>query len=262
LLSDPRLRSQSAFEYSRRPVRAGLKTYLTVLWPQRFWRGIPLELATVPERLRAFHRLAIVIMLTGLLFYLCAAAVERRTGAALTIILLIVALPLLTSFTLPRFAPSLAKFEVRRDRLARIWAFGRAGGAWLGLALALAAIIGQITVPGPGWRRPWPAEGFNVFAFADALVHGSDLSWIYRRRWWSGPALAANTATGVVVFALVFAWWWLFLYAALRGHLRMDRVTAFALCASTQIIALLVIGLLLVIPLLLTEDGIQLLADT
>ena len=68
-------------------------------------------------------------------------------------------------------------------------------------------------------------------------------SWIGRRQAWS---LFLNASLLGVMLYFSLAWWWLFLWTALHRYLRLNRRNALALFASTQLVGLIAIAILLV----------------
>ncbi|HUU95399.1 MAG TPA: zinc ribbon domain-containing protein [Phycisphaerae bacterium] len=259
LLGEAPLGKRELYEYSDRPFRAAMRTWVAVLLPRRFWKAIPIELTPAIDRLLRLRRIATVFCVAGLLSLLSTALFTRRGfGAWLTTCAIAFGLPALTALMLPRFTPTLARFNVRRDQLLRCLAYGSIGRGWVGLLFVAASIWGHVRsglVPPPWWRAG--VIYFDLFWFLESASR-----WLFTSRWWRDYELLIITVVGVLFLWLALAWWWRFLYVSLRHYLRLDPISAVALFLSTQVIALLALMLVLTFALLLTSDGQRLLAGT
>lgn len=93
----------------------------------------------------------------------------------------------------------------------------------------------------------WPiSTSWGVGDRIDFSAAYACLSWFAERVYpWSPLSVWTVMCVGAAVYLLVFAWWWRFLYVGLHRYLRFDKRNTIALLASTQIIGVLVMVLLL-----------------
>ena len=136
------------FEYTQRPVRAAIRTWLAALRPRRFWEGIRLESPPAVRRLRwllvtamAIHVISIAIAFWEQGYSLRGFIFDARCGAFCAVAAL---LPIVTMVSLPLFVPMLARFRIRRDQLLRCLAYGATGLVWIGCAFLLATALVMI----------------------------------------------------------------------------------------------------------------------
>jgi len=238
LLGDVDPRRFKQFEYTHGPWRAAFGTWLSALRPRRFWAGVHLEAPPVVRRLRWFRRIGFVMTVVGI--SVAFVPVWGRYGLYdpewLTVLALALILPLVTTLALPRFTPTLARFRIRRDQLLRVTAYASTGALWVGLAYLLAGllvIVWDLTMVGPGRQGVY----IDLENFFSVVFDG--------RRWSTGASAATealSTLLGTILFVLSFAWWWRFLYVALRYYLRLDARNAVALFLSTQVIGFLILS--------------------
>lgn len=229
---DPR--SERHFEYTERPIRAGAGVLLRSLWITRFWRRSALETPPAPARLRALRRTTTAFLLAGAAAQYAGLATDSAQQAAG--MLMIAAIPpVVTAIALPLFAPTLARFRVRRDQLLRVSTYLSCGLFWLGLALAVHALV-CLLIPVPPWRA---AHAVNLpVALAVQLTGG----WYHAAGLWFDPGLSNGLFW---IFSVGAAWWLVGLLAALRIYLRLPARATVFLFASTQMISLLVVILAL-----------------
>ncbi len=240
--------ARKLFEYTNRPARAALAAWAAALRPLRFWRQIPLEAPPVVRRLRGLRRLAVTLALAGViaLLALASTAGTPNVPVAITLAASIGTLPLVTAVALPMFTPTLARFRIRRDQLLRCSAYGTSGLFWIGLYLVVASVFGWLAnvyyaLENYGLWFDRYSRGHYRFQ-PDLLLRAIGGRMDYA---WRDPRRAAFTfAIALVIAALGYVWWWIFLYVSLRRYLRLDRRNAVALFLSTQIIALLVLAIL------------------
>ena len=234
------------FEYTRRPVRAALRTWVAALRPRRFWQDIRIESPPAVNRLRWLRRAAFGICVVGL------GASIWATGPApsmtelvewLPVFALVLMLPVVTMVGLPRFTPTLTRFKVRRDQLLRCCAYGSMGVAAIGLLMFLCASVALVA------NTFWPFTSLAAaaryqdprFIIYPPLVLESNLfSSRLASSFWFNVALIV----GILYFS--FVWWWPFLWIALRGYLKLNTRNALALFVSTQSIGLLAILIILI----------------
>jgi hypothetical protein len=267
------------YEYSSRPFWTGLRTWFAVLRPRRFWRGIPLELPPVADRLRRFRRItwtiAVVAMAMPMLAYLADAIRVIRAGIPggpfqqwnlqvygaralvvnATTWIFLFAPVLISAASLPLFSITLGRFRIRREQLRRMWTYGAVGVAWAGLLIAAGTLGGialaSLTV---GWGG-FEYNDLNLPGVVWSLVHAPSLwgeSEVLRLRVGSAPPPLLLRleewipfVVGVGFVVLFPVWWWWFLYTSLRRYLRLERRTAAGIFAATQIIAGLITLLVL-----------------
>jgi hypothetical protein len=260
------------YEYSPRPFWAAVRTWFAVLRPRRFWRGVPLELAPVADRLRRFRRvawmIAVVGMATPILGYVDYATRTIRAGAladptqrwwlqqnvvralavnATTWIVLLVP-ALISAASVPLFSITLGRCRIRREQLRRIWTYASVGAAWIGLLIGAGVLAENVIGT---WALGWTGFGgddLNLPGIVENLVHPPGL-WGESPllSWWAGrpvpPPLLLRLkewipfAVGVGLVGLFPVWWWWFLYTSFRRYLRLERGTAVGIFVATQIIA-------------------------
>lgn len=230
------------YEYSARPVRAALWTWLAALNPWSFWRRIVLEMPPVVGRLRRlqFGAWGTAVVGAGLLTAL-ASSIRGATlgGDALGPLVMALMLPLTTSLALPRFTPTLARFRIRADQLLRCMAYASSGTFWLGVCFLGGFAFGSIA------NHPLVARSLGIRLpiafFPDytlfELVTRRPAFMLFFDPWLKGFNLALMSAWAF--FGL--AWWGVLLYVALRRYLRLDRRNALALFLSTQAIGVLLL---------------------
>jgi hypothetical protein len=264
LLSRAPAAGRDLFEVSDRPVRAAVRTCFAALNPWTFWFSIPLELPPAERRLRRFRRWARGIALLGLLLPIAAGLVYPNLGGWALIAALIFGFPVLTSWMLPMFTPTLAKFGIRRDQLLRVWALGSVGMVWAGALLiveTITCVILNLSILGV---RPIPllsktrlgtwvwTGGFGFVGQGGLEFHVLSIADEYPL-----PVQAAvlNLLTVLYVFLLGTVWFCVFLWVALRHYLRLSAYSSAALLFSTQIIAALILMILLTAMFPITLDG-------
>lgn len=246
------------FEYTRRPVRAGLWTWVAALLPRRFWRGIRLESPPAVGRLKRLRRAALVVFALGLGFSLgaiqvavagsgypipVAEAIQFFVGWAVPALL-----PLATMLLMPIFTPTLSRFRIRRDQLLRVFAYGAAGLLWLGLVyigMALLTIgLNLAPIGGVGGIGGLPMPVFpELMLGVEFLVGGGPTSNLM---WFPRSTIALSASLAGLIAAIGFVWWWRFFFVALGTYLRLRRRDVWALFLSTQVIALLLILLAMI----------------
>ncbi len=239
------------FEYSHRPLRAALADLPRLLLPGHFWRRIPLELPRAAQRLK---RLSAAALLLGAALVLLACVplnpLVALREAALPSLVLFFGWPLVTMLALPGFAPTLQRLGIRDDQLLRCAAYA----LWrtvVPCAIVLAAsLLGLLLL---GLER--------VGSLPVSLMRGSARGWLFEYCFtfptWvqfleqrpGGRGLMVLDVVGATVTALTTLGWWRYLWVTLRGYLRFRLADALALFASTQVIAVLTIALLLLSPL-------------
>jgi hypothetical protein len=235
------------FEYATRPCRRGAATMLAVLLPGRFWKRQRLETPPVPRRLRAYRLVMLVLCGLGLL---AALAVDRvaRSGspeAWIPLAAFALVLPAVTVVTLPLFVLTFRRFRIRRDQVLRVLAYACSGAGWMGtlylVAAATAEVLNWTVVSSLSWPRGWPELQLHLHPFFELLATG--VPWSGR----SGPALAAvfDLGLGPLAILIGFVWWWRFVWLGMRRYLKLDVVNAAALLASTQVVGLLALLLIL-----------------
>jgi hypothetical protein len=154
--------------------------------------------------------------------------------------------PLVTAALMPVFTPTLSQFRIRRDQLLRIFAYGASGLAWIGLAyvafavLALAAHVFLAFLP-PAVAAAFPSPFFPDLLAGLEWLTTARTPWGFSRLWGvSAAVLVACVALALVITAVGFAWWWRFVFVALRDYLRLKPGDVWALFLSTQFISFLV----------------------
>ena len=157
-------------------------------------------------------------------------------------------MPAVTIIGLPLFVPTLARFRIRREQLLRCFAYGTTGLVWIGCAFLIAAalvVVVNFLWPLTSMARMGTAPRPWLMVYPDLVA-----LWIGTRSssgaWWYGWTVALNAFLLGVMLYFSLAWWWLFLWTALRRYLRLNRRNALALFASTQLIGLIAITILLV----------------
>jgi hypothetical protein len=216
------------YEYSPRPLRRALPTAAAVLLPKRFWKSFSLEMPPQMARLRAWRRIALLIIVIGIVTRCSAVAYYSYGRLAsgqsphlgwlrfpVTLVVVLLGIPLITAFLLPGFTATLSKFRIRDDQIARCMAFAYTGVAWSALALTAAGLA--------RWLGIVVDMGLYVDYFWDSFLCG---------------ALDALAGLSLATVAL---WWPRFLYVALKDYLRLSASNAFALVLSTQAIAWLTV---------------------
>ena len=164
----------------------------------------------------------------------------------------VLTLPIVTMIALPLFTPTLAQFRLRPDRLLRLQAYGCAGMWWIGVVLIIASVAAYAwneyqgatatRIPlGRGW---WTRDAvfFGGDVVLELLARGNVMPQRY-----SATAHWFSLEVAALIALFTFVWWWAFLYVGLRRYLRLDRGNAQALFFSTQVIALLVLAILLLL---------------
>ena len=234
------------YEYSPRPIRAALWTWLSAVRPVRFWRRISLEMPPFVPRLTRLWWAAVVLSLVGMIMLLIPANIRwsiwRRSGLGDAFCLLapLYVLPIATGLALPRFTPTLARCRVRRDQLLRCIAYSASGLAWLGLLFGFLAVIGfVVTMAGRTGLGTGSPMMFDPYVAFGVLIGRWHLRWLAAGDFWFW-------FNAVILFLWVWfglLWWWAFLYVCLRGFLRLDRINAWALLISTQAIALIILAI-------------------
>lgn len=247
------------YEYSRRPVRAALRTWVAVLNPWGFWRGVPLEAPPNRSRLRRLRWAAVLICVAGLLIL----AAQTWTAArgfvpridllsflfqysVIALFAMALMLPLVTTISLPRFTPTWARVRIRRDQVTRCLVYAISCLVWIGLLGALAGVAGWIinlAWPVAAWRgASRPRVGCSIEVVIDILANSLSV----RSTPGFDPALIwFNCAIAAVLLGFGFVWWWVFLYVGLRQYLRLNGRDAVALLLSTQLIGLLTLMIVL-----------------
>ncbi len=239
------------YEYSKRPVRAAVRTAQDAIRPVRFWRGFPLEMAPYVPRLRSYQWgmvfLAVALLVLPLAVEWAAPATWKLRGAYFGGVQLVFVLnlmlmpPLVTAVALPLFTPTLARFRVRSDQIARCVAYGFSYLVWAALWVLLAVGVTWV------WNALTPAPVIRGVVFTRDTVELDVLAPIRyvatkRALMWTGTRAKDAIFNLVLVaglLALCWVWWWRFLYVALAGYLRLARREVWALLASTQVIGLL-----------------------
>lgn len=262
--ADPALHRH--FEYTTKPIRAIVPTWFAALRPARFWRRIPLESPPAVKRLRRLRKLTLIITV------LVIAAAEiispgikwsltRLTNfymialESISPFSIILTLPIVTFIALPRFAPTLSRFRVRRDQLLRLAAYSAAGAVFAALILLTGVLVKKSV------NIFWPVTtawggSFPRIAFAPEKVC---FSWLPVGWYAMNPAVWYHRAVGTPIILLSFVWWWRFLCVGLREYLRLDRRNTIALIISTQAVSLLIMLLLLVFWVCNTGYGLDVL---
>ncbi len=261
------------YEYTRRPIGAAVGAFTAALNPFTFWRRRPLEAPPVVKRLRRLRMVAVIVAIAGLVLLseLDAGIYWLRIWLdidSLRVLLprfaVVLTLPIVTMIALPMFTPTLARFRLRRDRLLRLMAYGCAGMWWIGAVLIVASAAGHAWNEFGATMRPRmiinamtvPLSNeifFSGEVVLDLITHGRVMP---RGGWYCPPTahwFSLEVAALIAIFA--FVWWWLFLYTGLRRYLRIDRGNAVALFASTQVIALLVLAILLLLNTAIAETA-------
>ncbi|MGE0478908.1 MAG: hypothetical protein AB7Q17_00425 [Phycisphaerae bacterium] len=250
LLAETPLRGTIApYEYTPRFGRALAGALLRGLLPRRVWRVTPLEAPAVARRLSVLYWIGAAVLLLGVMVFqapLIAARDARMSDAAA--IAALFALPVVTRLMMPIFSPTLTRFRIRRDRLARAWAYGAVGWFWMGVALLIATLV--IELCARWWLTPMATP--RLF-FSPRMVFGSfvDLDdfgvWDDVRFWWRHyrDAYVFSCAFSAVLLWFGALWWWLLFASFLHRHVRLSRTDAWALFLSTQ-----VTGVVLLLPVL------------
>jgi hypothetical protein len=251
LLAEADPERRKLFEYTNRPVRGALRTWVATLRPRRFWKSIPLELPPAVRRLRWLRRVAFGVCLAA--FGVAIASRVPTTPPAfvewLPVLGLVFVLPALTMLGLPRFTPTLARFRIRRDQLLRCFAYASTGLLWIGVVFLLA--VGIALLVNTFWPITFVRGGIGFFQESRMHIDLTlALDALSRPRRFFRPGVAAsmwcNSLLSLVMLYFAFAWWRAFLWTALRSYLRLDRSNALALFLSTQLIGLIAIGIVLI----------------
>ena len=209
------------YEYSARPLRRAFPTAAAVLLPKRFWKSFSLEMPPNVSRLRAWRRIALLTVVSCIVAR-CVTIIHYVTinwwstgkldldwlSAPIAYAAMLLGVPLMTALILPLFTPTLAKFRIRDDQIARCMSYAYAGAAWTALFLAAA----------------------GVSEYTRFVIIGT-----YTDDWWGFLSDASQTLAGLSLAAAALWWPW-FLHVALRNYLRLSRSDAFALVLSTQAI--------------------------
>jgi hypothetical protein len=239
------------FEYTQRPVRAAIRTWLAALRPRRFWDGIRLESPPAVTRLRwlLVTAMAIYVVSIGVAFWgqgssLRGFIFDERNAALCGSA---ACMPIVTIIGLPLFVPTLARFRIRRDQLLRCLAYGATGLVWIGCAFLLAIVL--VVAVNFLWPVTWTtARGTTqeprLIIYPDIVAY-----WIHNPLLsapWYGWTVAFNGFLVAAMLYLNVVWWWPFLWTALHRYLRLNRRNALALFASTQLIGLIAIAIILV----------------
>lgn len=250
LLSEVNPAGLRLFEFTDKPIRLALRTWLATLKPARFWRDYQLEMPPVVSRLIRLRRAAFVLGVISLLASFptmqFSQAVDHAVLEAIVAVTAMLALPVTTAVALPRFGPTLGRFRIRSDQLLRVSAYASAVLVWNGVILAISAVV--MVVVNTYWpAAPWfgfmqPRIWFDLTIFIDAVVGD-----FQRMVWLGAPTVVFNTVLGTLLVSVNLFWWWRFLYVALRRYIRLDGKNAAALLVSTQAIGLTVLLLILVI---------------
>lgn len=244
LLTDADVERLKQFEYTRTPVRRAMALFLRGLWPTAALRAIPLESTPAVGRLRMLRRVMLAIALAGIAAALVTVPLAFPRPVVRVVFIeqviflipLTLLLPVGTSLGLPLFVPTLARFRIRWDQLLRVAVYGLFGAAWAGLLMLL---FGLVVIAGELADRALatgPLRLYYLFhALLEALPPGA------RLRLWGATAAgeAVSVALSIALILLCVVWWWVYLYAALRRFLRLDRRDALALWLSTQVIGAL-----------------------
>lgn len=246
LLDSASCQDRKLYEYSSRPARAALRTWVIALNPWGFWKRIPLESPPVVGRLRWLRRVAVGVCLLGLglaawlAWQSCGFYYLARQFSSFALAL---TLPLVTAIGLPRFTPTLVRFRIRRDQLLRCLAYASSGLFWIGMCFVLGfvfAVVVNILMPVRLWRggttnRVWFDLDELVELVCDPIYGG-----------WGDPFSDwFNLLLGIVLVLFSSLWWWAFLYVSLRRYLRLDRANAWALLLSTQLIGMILLAIIL-----------------
>lgn len=270
------------FEYSDRPIRATLRSFWSALRPARFWRTVPLESPPAVRRLRRVRNvilglLLVVVSLPNLagvttrvawfreLSYYVRVGSNRQVEPLLNILSLtaalfaiLAALPLTALVGLPYFAPTLARFQIRRDQLLRCLTVGLAGAMWSGLFVVLVALVALLVNEAIRFSGPGGMYG-NAMWLDPAWLTAFDVA--YALQWGQVAEIAAwllnAFAAGVVIY-LALLWQPWNLWICLTRYLRLDRANAAALRLSVEVIGLLII-LVVVTVTLPTSPALQVL---
>lgn len=243
------------FEYSRRPLRTALRTWIAAILPARFWRRIPLESPPKVRRLRWLQIGAGVVFLLGAAIFSAASIFLGRSSAGLinplevgaTYTLIFAVPPFATALLLPVFGQTLARYRIRRDQLLRVGSYGLSGLVWLScfyvltcIALLVPCATGVVKLNAWGMRIPYyidPHEGIGALILLARFQ--------FQALPTSLPFWLGNAVFIVITGAIGVLWWLRFLFVALHDYLRLRRIDAWSLLVSTQIIALLAAILLL-----------------
>ena len=249
LLDEAAAVDRRLYEYTDQPVRGALRTWVMALRPYRFWRCVPLELPPVHGRLGRLRWVAFSSPLLGLLLLVLASWGSFGAAGFIYLPVLLVplfALPTTTAMGLPMFTPTLARLQIRRDQLRRVFVYSTSGLFWVGACSALGALyLATVNFFWPVSTTLWgtpalvPRLWFDPFVLLNMLADPDEPVRL------SHPHLCwFNTVLSAVVLVLASVWWWVFLYAGLRRYLRLDAFNAIALLVSTQLIGLLILGAL------------------
>ena len=128
----------------------------------------------------------------------------------------------ITALVLPRFTPTLTRFQVKRSHLSRLGAYAAPIWARFGTTWLLAELL----------IRGYYASGLDSYFDLEPIG-------IYPRVFgelWPYLSLVGQPTT--LLMAILFGWWWVYLYHFLRRYLRLDRRSVWGLLLSTQALAL------------------------
>jgi len=253
LLNEANLEKRGLFEYTRRPIRAGLRTWAAVLRPRRFWSQIPIESPPAVWRLRWLRRCAVgfVVLAVAVAFFTNRSYWPRLTFDAgwRAFCAAVLLPPFVAMIGIPLFTPTLTRFRIRRNQLLRCSAYGCSGLVWIGCAFLLVSIA--TLVVNTFWPRGILAGGGGTFQTPRLrlLVSPMLILDVVRNPWVLSRYSASECVSSFLIAAgLYFSviWWWRYLWVALSGYLQLDRRNAVALFASTQAIALLAVAIILI----------------
>ncbi len=220
------------YEFSGRPVFAGIRTSLSLLLPRRFWRRLPLESPPMIGRLTRYQRTSWLVGVVGCVIALVAVALRLDPLAWIVVWPFALGPWLITRAALPRFTPTLTQFAIRRDQLQRCFAYGSTGLAWIGFVFGLSTLATFLI-----WGSLHQVSPFDL---------PRTLGYLLGTSWgWTVPSFWVITVVGAVYFHATTVWWWRFLYVTLRDYLRLDLTNTLALLISTQVIAILLVLLLI-----------------
>jgi hypothetical protein len=256
LLETASPRAARVYEYTRKPIRRFLHTCVAALWPGKFWRDMRIEDIPVVSRLRRFRQAAVAMCIAGIglpTVWLVSQvpAWNRYTldwlapGELSLPFVVALLLPVVTMLLLPQFTPTLTRFEIRRDQLLRVLAYGCTGVFWIGALFALgftvqavANVFFPVRIALPIYVGSAPRLQYDPRGTIHLLLQ-------FEQYYQSAPTRWFNLSLFALLGLIAFIWWWLFLYIGLRRYLRLDRRNATALFLSTQVIALLAMACVL-----------------
>lgn len=235
------------YEYSRRPIRAAISTWISALFPRRFWRAIPLESPPNVRRLRRLGFWAWLVFFAAFagwvatyLFIKSSATTSYMPAAdEISIFSIAFVVPwIVTAIALPLFGPTLARLRIRKDQVLRIGVYGLSGLVWIaaihnvtaGVMLVLLMLGVKLLF---AWGMSIPIY-VNPQVGIDALRHGD-----FSRDQYSPIPSAASAIFVAAVLLICPIWWFRYLYVALHHYLRLPRGDTWSLLIASQIIAAL-----------------------